>query len=180
MPLPSGTRLRPYEIRGILGEGGMGVVYRAHDTRLGRDVAVKVLSHAGHDAAALARFDREMRAMAALQHPNIVGVFDAAVHEGQPYLVEELLEGASLRERMATGTVPAAKAVEWMRQVALGLAAAHTRQIVHRDVKPENIFVTAAGQAKLLDFGLARFVATPAAPDPATPPLRPRSPTHTS
>lgn len=153
-----GTRLGPYEIVGPLGAGGMGEVWRAHDTRLGREVAIKVLpADCASNADRLRRFEQEARATAALNHPNILAVFDIGTHEGAPYLVEELLEGETLRERLAVGPLPVARAVELGIQVAQGLAAAHDKGIVHRDLKPDNVFVTTDGRAKVLDFGLAKL-----------------------
>ncbi len=174
MRLPLGTRLGPYEITGSLGAGGMGEVYRARDTRLGRDVAIKVLlAGVAVDAARLARFEQEARAAAALNHPNITALYDIGSYtpagsnqatESCPYLVTELLEGSTLRDRLSGGAVPVRVAVEWARQIALGLAAAHEKGIVHRDLKPENIFITADDRAKILDFGLAKLTeADPAA-----------------
>jgi eukaryotic-like serine/threonine-protein kinase len=157
MAVLSGTLLGPYEVLAPLGSGGMGEVYRARDTRLGREVAVKVLpaSLAG-DEDRLRRFELEARSAGALNHPNIVTVLDIGAHDGVPYLVEELLEGETLRERLSEGALPTRKAVDIGRQVARGLAAAHDKGIVHRDLKPENIFLTRTGQAKILDFGLAK------------------------
>jgi len=154
-----GTKLGPYEIVALLGTGGMGEVYRARDTRLGRDVAIKVLpAEFAADAERLKRFEREAKATAALSHPNILDVHDVGTHEGVPYLVEELLEGESLRERLARGAVPAREAVEIAVQVAHGLAAAHGKHIVHRDLKPANVFITREGIVKILDFGIAKLV----------------------
>jgi serine/threonine protein kinase/tetratricopeptide (TPR) repeat protein len=155
--LVPGTRLGPYEILSALGAGGMGEVYRAHDGRLDRLVALKALpSHLASSASALARFEREAKAVAALSHPNILAIHDFGVESGTPYAVMELLEGATLRDRMAESAVSPRKAVEWAQQIARGLAAAHERGIVHRDLKPENVFVTRDGLVKILDFGLAR------------------------
>jgi Tol biopolymer transport system component len=158
MPLITGARLGPYEIVAPLGAGGMGEVYRARDTRLGRDVAVKVLP-AGFsaDQERLSRFEQEARAAAALNHPNILAVHDIGQHDGAPFIVSELLEGETLRERMNAGALPVRKAVEYAVQVAHGLAAAHEKGIVHRDLKPENIFVTSDSRVKILDFGLAKL-----------------------
>jgi hypothetical protein len=158
MALPSGTRVGPYEIAGLVGAGGMGEVYRARDTRLERDVAVKLLPmrFAG-DAERLRRFEQEARAAGRLSHPNVVVVYDVGLHEGAPYVVTELLQGASLRE-VLQAPLPLRKAVGYAREVALALAAAHEQGIVHRDLKPENVFVTSDGRAKVLDFGLAKLL----------------------
>jgi Tol biopolymer transport system component len=156
MALAAGTRLGPYEIAGPLGAGGMGEVYRARDGRLDRTVAVKVLPEAfSQDPQRLGRFQREAKAVAALSHPNILSIHDFGEHDGTAYAVMELLEGETLRRRLAGGAVPPRKAVEYAAQVASGLAAAHDRGIVHRDLKPENLFVTTDGRVKVLDFGLA-------------------------
>jgi hypothetical protein len=153
-----GTRLGPYEIVAAIGAGGMGEVYRAHDTRLGRDVAIKVLpSGLAADPEALARFEREARAVAAINHPNILALHDVGTDNGIAHAVMELLEGETLRKRIERGTPPPRKALEWGVQLALGLAAAHDRGIVHRDLKPENVFLTRDGRVKILDFGVARL-----------------------
>jgi hypothetical protein len=160
MTLVAGTRLGPYEILAPLGAGGMGEVYRARDPKLNRDVAIKVLPEAlAADPVALARFEREAQAVAALSHPNILAIFDFGQQGDTAYAVMELLEGETLRARLAHGALPARKAVELAVQIAEGLAAAHEKGIVHRDLKPENVFVTAEGRAKVLDFGLAKAVA---------------------
>jgi hypothetical protein len=152
-----GTRLGPYEIVAAIGAGGMGEVYRARDTRLGRDVAVKVLPAAlAADPDALARFEREARAVAAINHPNILALHDIGTDNGIAHAVMELLEGETLRKRLASGPPPPRKALEWAVQLTLGLAAAHDRGIVHRDLKPENVFLTRDGRVKILDFGVAR------------------------
>ncbi|HEY7188713.1 MAG TPA: protein kinase [Vicinamibacterales bacterium] len=156
MPLQSGTRVGPYEIVTPLGAGGMGEVYRARDTKLDRDVAVKVLpGHLARDPDALARFEREAKAVAALSHPNILAIFDFGRDHAVAYAAMELLEGQTLRDTLLNG-VSIHKSIDHAVQIARGLAAAHEKGIVHRDLKPENIFVTASGQVKILDFGLAR------------------------
>jgi serine/threonine-protein kinase len=158
MPLSVGTRLGPYEIGGPLGAGGMGEVYRAKDTRLGREIAVKVLpEHLADNPTALTRFEHEARALAALAHPNILVLYDVAEQEGIRYAVTELLEGETLRDRLERGPVPWRKAVALGAAVAEGLASAHSKDIVHRDIKPANIFLTADGRVKILDFGVARL-----------------------
>src|SRR5262249_47459734 len=155
--LAAGTKLGPYELRGFVGAGGMGEVYRAHDPRLGRDVAVKVLP-AGltTDGERLHRFEQEARAASALNHPNILTIHDFGTADGSPYVVAELLEGETLRDRLAGGAIPVRKALDYAGQVVRGLAAAHDKGIVHRDLKPENLFVTRDGRVKILDFGLAK------------------------
>ena len=158
MPLTPGTKLGPYEIIGPIGAGGMGEVYRARDARLSREVAVKVLPASFvADPERLRRFEQEARATGQLNHPNILAVYDTGTHEGTPYVVEELLEGATLREKIAGAPLPVRKAVDYARQIAQGLAAAHQKGIVHRDLKPENLFVTGDGRVKILDFGLAKL-----------------------
>jgi serine/threonine protein kinase len=159
-----GTRLGPYEIVALLGAGGMGEVYRARDTRLHRDVAIKILpAEVADDPDRRARFEREARAVAALSHPNILAIFDVGVAERVTYVVTELLDGQSLRERLAAGPLAPRKAIDIGVQIAHGLAAAHEKGIVHRDIKPENVFVLADGRAKILDFGLARTTTDAAA-----------------
>ena len=168
MPLQTGTRLGPYEILSPLGAGGMGEVFRARDTRLDRDVAIKVLSErlAG-DPASLSRFQREAKAVAALSHPNILAIHDFGSEEGVSYAVMELLEGESLRASVAQGPIPWRRAVEIGIAVADGLSAAHVRGIVHRDLKPDNVFLTSDDRVKILDFGLARHE-RPVNADPLT------------
>ncbi len=159
MTLATGSRLGPYEILAPLGAGGMGEVWRAKDPRLGREVAVKVLpASLSKDADRLRRFEQEAKAAGVLNHPNITAVYDVGTHEGAPYVVQELLEGDTLRGRLAGGALPARKAVDYALQIAHGLSAAHEKGIVHRDLKPENLFVTRDGRIKILDFGLAKLV----------------------
>jgi hypothetical protein len=187
--LAIGTKVGPYEIAASIGAGGMGEVYRAKDTRLNRDVAIKVLPTSfADDPDRRARFEREAQAVAALSHPNVIAIFDTGVHDGQLYVVMELLAGQTLRERLGVGrtevqsallqsALPVRKAVDISVQIARGLGAAHGKGIVHRDLKPDNIFLLDDGQVKILDFGLARQVAsddpaaatrTSAATDPGT------------
>ncbi len=159
MSLTSGTRLGPYEIVAPLGAGGMGEVYRARDVRLGRDVAIKVLPEVlAKDADRLRRFEQEARTIAALNHPNILGIHDIGAHDGAPFLVSECLEGQTLREKLRSGPLPVRLAIEYALGIAHGLAAAHEKGIVHRDLKPENVFVTRDGRIKVLDFGLAKLL----------------------
>src|SRR6266487_500693 len=149
-----------YIVVGKIGEGGMGEVYRARDTKLGRDVAIKVLPAAfSEDSARLARFEQEAQAAGSLNHPNILVIFHIGMHEGAPYIVSELLEGETLRQRLAGAALPQRKAIDYALQTARGLAAAHEMGIVHRDLKPENLFLTRDGRVKILDFGLAKLVA---------------------
>ncbi|MFI5179869.1 MAG: protein kinase [Thermoanaerobaculia bacterium] len=164
--MKSGTRLGPYEILAPIGAGGMGEVYRARDTRLGRDVAVKVLPESlANDAEAPVRFEREAKAVAALSHPNILSIFDFGIEDGVAYAVMELLKGGTLREKLEAGPIPPKQSVDYALQIARGLSAAHEKGIVHRDLKPENLFVTKDGHLKILDFGLARQIALPADAD---------------
>ena len=163
MSLVPGTQLGPYRILGVLGAGGMGEVYRAHDPRLDRDVAIKVLPDAfSRDADRLRRFEQEARAAAALNHPNILAVHDIGLADGAPYVVCELLEGQTLRGVMAAGRPAMRTAIGIAAQIADAIAAAHAKGIVHRDLKPENVFVTSDGRVKVLDFGLAKLGATAA------------------
>jgi serine/threonine-protein kinase len=169
MSLVPGTLLGPYEIVAPLGAGGMGEVWRARDSRLGREVAVKVLpAEFAADPERLKRFEREARATAALSHPNILAVHDVGSHDGVPYLVEELLEGESLRERLDRGGLTVSEALRIACEIAKGLAAAHEKGIVHRDLKPGNVFLTGDGTVKILDFGLAKLVPTVAADEAET------------
>ncbi|MGH9534152.1 MAG: WD40 repeat domain-containing serine/threonine protein kinase [Terriglobales bacterium] len=173
MLLPAGTMAGPYRVESPLGSGGMGEVYRARDTRLNRDVALKLLLGAAADADRQRRFEQEARAVAALNHPNILAVYDLGVlpaangSDPRPYLVTELLEGQSLRQRLQAGTLPPRKVAEYGAAIAAGLAAAHACGIIHRDLKPENIFLTRDDRVKILDFGLAK--AAPLASESATP-----------
>ena len=156
--LAPGTRLDAYEIIAPLGAGGMGEVYRARDSRLQREVALKIIpASLATDADRLRRFENEARAAARLSHPNILHVYDVGQHEGNPYLVTELLKGETLRERLEGGPLSVRRAIEFATAVAQGLAAAHDEGIVHRDLKPENLFLTADGRVKILDFGLAKL-----------------------
>src|SRR5262249_18999572 len=155
-----GTRIGPYAITAGIGAGGMGEVFRARDTRLNRDVALKVLpKDFVADGDRLRRFEQEAKTLAALNHPNVLTIHDAGVHNGAPYLVSELLEGKTLREEMSPerSRLPLRKATEFALQIAHGLAAAHGQGIIHRDLKPENIFITKDGRVKILDFGLAKL-----------------------
>lgn len=155
--LSAGARIGPYEIVSLLGEGGMGQVYRARDPRLGREIAVKVLgTNSADDLEAVARFEREARAVASLSHPNIIAIHDFGKHEHTFFVVTELLEGKTLRDEMHNTPLSWRRAVELGAEIAEGLAAAHAKAIVHRDLKPENIFLTTDGRVKILDFGLAQ------------------------
>ncbi len=158
MALTSGTKLGPYEIHSAIGAGGMGEVYRARDARLNRDVAIKILPASfSTDPDRLQRFAQESRAAAALNHPNILSIFDIGEDRGAPYVVSELLEGDTLRDRLRNGALSSRKALDYAQQITRGLAAAHEKGIVHRDLKPENLFITNDGRVKILDFGLAKF-----------------------
>jgi Tol biopolymer transport system component len=158
MTLTPGTYLGPYEIVSQIGAGAMGEVYRARDPKLGRDVAIKVLPAAfSADTERLRRFEQEAQAAGALNHPNVLVIYQIATHDGAPYIVSELLEGDTLRERLSGQSLPQRKAIDYALQTAHGLAAAHEKGIVHRDLKPENLFVTKDGRVKILDFGLAKL-----------------------
>ncbi len=158
MSVTIGSRIGPYEIVGWLGAGGMGEVYRARDARLGREVAIKMIAESfATDQNRVRRFEQEARAAGQLNHPNILAVYDIGIHEGAVYLVSELLEGESLRGRLQAGPLPRRKAIDYARQIAEGLAAAHDKNIVHRDVKPDNLFITTDGRIKILDFGIAKL-----------------------
>ena len=154
--LPPGAALGPYVVVDLLGAGGMGEVYRARDPRLGREVAIKVIRGDEPNRETLRRFDQEARAAGALNHPNLLVVYDVGAQDGVPYVVTELLEGETLRERLRRGPLPVAESLALLRQVLAGLEAAHQKGIVHRDLKPENLFLTADGRVKILDFGLAK------------------------
>jgi serine/threonine protein kinase/Tol biopolymer transport system component len=164
-----GSRIGPYEIVEWLGAGGMGDVYRARDPRLGREVAIKLIPEAfAKDATRLNRFEQEARAAGQLNHPNILAVYDVGTEAGAPYIVSEVLEGESLRRRLRAGALTPRKAIDYARQIADGLGAAHDKGIVHRDVKPDNLFITTDGRVKILDFGIAKLTQ-------ATDPVRPTS-----
>ncbi len=179
MALSTGTRLGPYEILAQIGAGGMGEVYRARDTRLERTVAIKVLpEHLARDGDSLARFEREAKAVAALNHPNILGIHDFATQGETSYVVMELLEGESLRTRLERGPLAPRKATELAIQMAEGLAAAHEKGVVHRDLKPENIWITKEGRLKILDFGLAKQVGAMGARSDSYAPTAAPSPGH--
>src|SRR5687768_14518875 len=158
MPLPAGTRLGPYEIIGPIGAGGMGEVYRAHDARLSRDVAIKVLpNEKRRDPDRVRRFEQEVRAAGSLNHPNILVVYDVGVSEDGPYFATELLDGETLRATLVRAPVGTKVAISIALQIARGLAAAHARGIIHRDLKPENVVITRDGVVKIIDFGIAKM-----------------------
>src|SRR5262245_32494392 len=158
MTIAPGTRIGVHEVTSQLGEGGMGVVYRARDTRLLRDVAVKVLpEHFADDPDRLSRFQREAQLLASLNHPNIAQIYGLEQTEGTGCIIMELVEGDTLAEKLRNGPLPVDEAVEIAKQIADALAAAHERGIVHRDLKPANIKFTANGTVKVLDFGLAKL-----------------------
>jgi serine/threonine protein kinase/Tol biopolymer transport system component len=169
-----GETLGPYRVLAKVGEGGMGEVYRARDTRLDRSVAIKILhGEFGIDPERLRRFDQEARAAAALNHPNILAVYDSGDHRGSPFIVSELLEGQTLREVLDGNALPVKRAVGYVIEIARGLAAAHEHGIVHRDLKPENVFITADDRVKILDFGLAKLTeSTSTAIDGTAPPTK--------
>jgi serine/threonine protein kinase/Tol biopolymer transport system component len=167
MAFAPGSHIGPYEVRSLLGAGSMGEVYRARDPRLARDVAIKVLPAASSaDADTLRRFEQEARAAAALSHPNILAVYDVGTDDGVPFIVSELLEGETLRERLKRGRLRVAESLDYALQMARGLEDAHAKGIAHRDLKPENLFITTAGRVKILDFGIAKLT-SPASPLPS-------------
>src|SRR6266851_7961646 len=174
MLLVAGSRLDSYEIIAPLGAGGMGEVYRAYDTSLKREVAIKVLpAYWSRDPDRLRRFELEDQAAAALNHPNIVSIFHVGEHDGSPYIVTELLQGETMRDRLRRGPMRLREVLEAGVDIAHGLAAAHDAGIVHRDLKPENLFVIKQGRVKILDFGLAKLAQAQAATnDSATGTLR--------
>ena len=177
MPLTAGSRLDSYEILAPLGAGGMGEVYRARDTTLKRDVAIKVLpEYWSRDPERLRRFEQEAQATAALNHPNIVSIFHVGQYDGSPYIVTELLQGETLRDRLRKGPMRLREVLDYGVELARGLAAAHDAGIVHRDLKPDNIWVTKDGRLKILDFGLAKLdPAKSASTDGETVSLQPQS-----
>ena len=157
MKLQPGSCLGPYQVDALIASGGMGDVYRARDTRLERNVALKVLAAVGStDPSLIARFAQEARTTALLNHPNIVAVYDVGSEQGVPFVVSELLRGRTLRAQIAEGALPVQTAVGYAREIARGLIAAHDLDVVHRDLKPDNIFITHDGRVKILDFGLAK------------------------
>ena len=174
MPLPAGSKLGPYEILAQIGAGGMGEVYRARDARLGRDVAVKIMpEEVSGDPQRAIRFEREARAASALNHPNIISVYDVGREGDTAYIVSELVDGESLRHAIAQGPLPARRVIEIATQMAEGLAAAHAAGIVHRDLKPENVMLTREGRVKILDFGLAWQALSSTGGHPETTPTQP-------
>src|SRR5262245_10762783 len=161
MAITIGQRLGSYEVVSLLGRGGQGEVYRAHDPRLGRDVAIKVLPEQfSKDEDRLKRFEQEARATGVLNHPNILAAYDVGTYENSPYIVSELLEGETLGETLKSEAIPLRRALDYAAQIARGLAAAHEKGFVHRDLKPDNIVVTKDGRVKILDFGLAKLTET--------------------
>src|SRR5438067_4270453 len=161
---------RRYQVERELGRGGMGRVFFARDLNLGREVAIKLLAMGSHREDELGRFAQEARAAGSLNHPNILAVHDVGTCTAGPYIVSELLQGSTLRDRLAEHSLPLKTGLRYTVQLALGLAAAHERGVIHRDLKPENLFVTDEGRLKILDFGLAKLSATRTA-RPETPPL---------
>ncbi len=157
MSLATGERIGPFQIVGPIGKGGMGEIYHARDTRLNRDVAVKMLPEGVNDDDSLRRFERETRAIASMNHPNILAIHDTGLYREVPYAVTELLQGETLAERLRSGPLAPPRATEIASLIAEGLEAAHRMGVIHRDIKPENIFLTNDGRAKILDFGIARI-----------------------
>ena len=158
MPIPAGTCIGPYEVVGWIGAGGMGEVYRARDPRLAREVAIKLIADQfATDPGRVHRFEQEARAVGQINHPNILAVYDIGRHHGTPYIVSELLEGESVRSRLKAGPLSSGKVVDLARQTTEGLAAAHDKNLVHRDLKPDNLFITLDGRIKILDFGIAKL-----------------------
>src|SRR5271169_6459694 len=158
----TGKVIGHYRVLEKIGSGAMGEVFRARDERLGRDVALKVIRPASNaNPDHLRRFELEARAAAALNHPNIVAIYDVGFDDGSPYIVCELLQGQTLRKRLSEGSLPVRLAVDHAAQIVQGLIAAHDRRIVHRDLKPENLFVTTDGRVKILDFGVAKLQSSP-------------------
>src|SRR5882724_10178540 len=156
-----------YRILQEIGSGGMGDVYRANDSRLDRDVAIKILRPASvGDPDRLRRFEQEARAAAALNHPNIVAIYDIGTHQSSPYIVSEMLEGETLRQKLIGGPLSIRMCTDYGRQIANGLVAAHEKRIIHRDLKPENLFITRDGQVKILDFGIAKLTARETSENP--------------
>ena len=155
--LAPGIQLGPYSILAAIGAGGMGEVYKTLDTRLGRHVAIKILpADLASDVDRLRRFELEARAASALNHPNVLTIYDVGTHEGMPYLVMELLEGQTLAQHLGLRPLPVQRVLDYALQMSHGLAAAHAKGIVHRDLKPDNMFITTDGRVKILDFGLAK------------------------
>src|SRR5258706_4029430 len=157
-PISPNTTIAQYTIVSKIGEGGMGVVWRARDSKLGRDVAIKVLpASLSENTDRLNRLEQEAQAAGALNHQNILVIHHIGIHDGPPYIVSELLEGETVRDRMAGDALPQRKALDYALQIARGLAAAHEKGIIHRDIKPDNVFITDDGRVKILDFGLAKL-----------------------
>ena len=158
MKITEGTKLGRYEVRSLIGVGGMGEVYRARDPKIGREVAIKVLpADFSADKERVARFEQEAQAAGALNHPNIIAVYDVDTQDDVLYVVSELLEGEELRQRLDEGPIPLRKVTDYAQQIVSGLTAAHEKGIVHRDLKPENLFITKDDRVKILDFGLAKL-----------------------
>src|SRR5260221_7472469 len=172
-PISPNTTIAQYTIVSKIGEGGMGVVWRARDSKLGRDVAIKVLpASLSENTDRLNRFEQEAQADGALNHPNILVIHHIGIHDGAPYIVSELLEGETLRDRMAGDALPQRKALDYALQIARGLAAAHEKGIIHRDIKPDNVFITDDGRVKILDFGLAKLTSIDSAASQTEVPTR--------